>query len=167
MSDKVKNEVNVLLGSTFTLFKRELAVAFEKTGDKGYSFLLVPTKMDTEGITLTEMTNGISNLFGDIGVDTQPLLDLIGNNTDVTFNLTMAYLYIEFTEETTDDQSKQKQKNVEFAFQVTATGLDNLLPQGLPIELKDVQLAIWSTNRNKIIEEMKLITPQKFLENWS
>ena len=168
MSDEVKNEVKFLLSSTFTLFKRELAVAIEKIGDKNYSILLVPTKTDYEGITVQEMTDGIQNLFGKISFDMTQLQDILKKVGNVTFNLTMAYLYIELTEDTTVSPPKQKKNKVEFAFQVTATGLDTLIPQEIRTlaSLKDVQLAIWSTDRNKIIEEMKLITPQKFLNTW-
>ena len=54
------------------------------------------------------------------------------------------------------------------AFQVTATGLDKLLPQGLDgiFTIHEVHLAIWSTQRKKICEAMQLITPNDFLNNW-
>lgn len=165
MADEVKNEVNVLFGSTFTLFKRKLAVVCEKVGDKGCTLLLVPTKTDTEGISFGEMKDEIKKIFGDDIQNDQ--LDSVKND-DARFFLTMAYLYIEFTEETTKEgKTTQKRKKVEFAFQVTAKGLNNLLPQGLPIQLDDFQLAIWSTDRKKIIEEMHLITPEKFLKTWN
>ena len=164
MSDEVKNEVNVLFGSTFTLFKRKLAVVCEKVGDKGCTLLLVPTKTDTEGISFGEMKDEIKKIFGDDIQNDQ--LDSVDNN-DARFFLTMAYLYIEFEEKAEEGKTTQKRKKVEFAFQVTAKGLNNLLPKNLPIELDDFQLAIWSTDRNKIIEEMHLITPKKFLETWN
>lgn len=159
-----KPKVNVLFGSTFTLFKRKLAVVCEKVGDKGCTLLLVPTKTDTEGISFGEMKDEIKKIFGDDIQNDQ--LDSVDNN-DARFFLTMAYLYIEFEEKTEEGKTTQKRKKVEFAFQVTAKGLNNLLPKDLPIQLDDFQLAIWSTDRNKIIEEMHLITPKKFLETWN
>ena len=161
-----KTKVNVLLGTNITLLNREFAVVFEKKGSEGSTFLLMPTKKNVKGITLQEMKDGIKNLLGD-----EPTLgnledDLNDNEKkDVTFNLTMAYLYIEIGKD--NDQNEQKRKNVEFAFQVTATGLDTLLPKGLGniFNIHDVHLAIWSTQRKKIREAMQLITPSDFIND--
>jgi len=161
-----KPKVNVLLSSTFTLFNRKLAVVYEKKGDNSQSFLLIPTKTDYDGITLKEMTDGIINLFGDPNADIKQLTDKIpeGKANDVRFYLTMAYLYFESTEDAKAKTSTQK--NVEFAFQVKVTGLDNLLPSKVgAFTFSDVQFAIWSTKRDKIIEEMHLITPDDFKNN--
>ena len=158
--------VNVLLGTNITLLNREFAVVFEKKADEGNTFLLIPTKKNVKGITLQEMKDGIKQLFGDeitLGNLEDDLND--DEKKDVTFNLTMAYLYIEIKKD--NDQNEQKRKNVEFAFQVTANGLNNLLPQGLNkiFNIHDVHLAIWSTKRQKIREAMQLITPSEFLND--
>jgi len=173
-----KTKVNVLLGTTITLLNREFAVVFEKNGDEGNTFLLIPTKKNVKGITLQEMKDGIKKLFGgqnNVNMDDlSNLPDIAGTNeNDVTFNITMAYLYIKTEKdqeqgEPSEGQDKQKPKKVEFAFQVTATGLDKLLPQGLDgiFTIHEVHLAIWSTQRKKICEAMQLITPNDFLNNW-
>lgn len=169
-----KTKVNVLLGTNITLLNREFAVVFEKKASEGSTFLLIPTKKNVKGITLQEMKDGIKKLFGDLEANTDDLTNLPAlagtNENDVTFNLTMAYLYIETekAKEQGEQTDPQKQKNVEFAFQVTATGLDKLLPQGLDgiFTIHEVHLAIWSTQRKKICEAMQLITPNDFLNNW-
>jgi len=160
-----KTKVNVLLGTNITLLNREFAVVFERKADEGSTFLLIPTKKNVKGITLQEMKDGIKDLLGQ-----EPTLDNLDKlsdeeKKDVTFNLTMAYLYIEIGKD--NDQNEQKRKNVEFAFQVTATGLDTLLPQGLGgiFTIHDVHLAIWSTQRKKIREAMQLITPSDFIND--
>lgn len=161
-----KPKVNVLFGSTFTLFKRKLAVVCEKVGDKGYSFLLIPTKMDTDfqGITFKEMTDEIGNLFGQETINMDQLNKALTNDqkNDVTFNLNMAYFYFESTIE----NNTEKRKNVEFAFQVTVKGINNLIPEGFRniIDIDNIQLAIWSTNRQKIIDAMHLISPKQFID---
>lgn len=172
-----KTKVNVLLGTNITLLNREFAVVFEKKASGGSTFLLIPTKKNVKGITLQEMKDGIKKLFGDLEANTDDLNNLPAlagtNENDITFNITMAYLYIETEKdkeqgEPSEGQDKQKPKKVEFAFQVTATGLDKLLPQGLDgiFTIHEVHLAIWSTQRKKICEAMQLITPNDFLNNW-
>ena len=175
-----KPKVNVLLGTNITLLNREFAVVFERKADKGNTFLLIPTKKNVKGITLQEMKDGIKKLFGDLEANTDDLTNLPAlagtNENDITFNITMAYLYIETEKgkeqgeqpQGQNSQIPQKQKNVEFAFQVTANGLNNLLPKGLDkiFTVHEVHLAIWSTQRKKICEAMQLITPDDFFKNW-
>ena len=159
-------KVNVHLGTTITLFNRELALVYEKNGDVN-SFILIPTKMDTEGITFDEMTADIKKLFSDEpnsqAVNIEELTNTIKTDEqkkNARFKLTMAYLYFEFSTDMTE------RKKVEFAFQITVTGIDSLIPNlnNNLFNIKDVQLAIWSTNRQKIIDAMHLISPKQFID---
>lgn len=160
-----KPKVNVLLGAKLTLFNRKLAVVYEKKGDNSHTFLLIPTKMDTdtEGITFDEMTNEIKNVFSKNDDDITQLTTTIPNDettrNKARFHLTMAYLYFEYSED------MNNQKKVEFAFQVTVTDIANLVPvpNNNLFSIDEFQLAIWSTKNQKIIDAMHLIKPSDFI----
>jgi len=158
-----KPKVNVLLGGKIKLFNRELAAVYEKEGDNSHSFILIPTKMDTdtEGITFDEMTEDIDKLFKDSnnpnsGADMSQLTALGETITDknkARFHLTMAYLYFEF--------SGEERKTVQFAIQVKVTNI-SLIPQNNFFNIEEAQLAIWSTDNQKVIDAMHLISPQDY-----
>lgn len=160
-------DVNVLLGTTIKLFNRELALVYEKNGDY-HSFILIPTKMDTdtEGITLAAMEEEIGKVFGKKTdeVNMTQLTNTIPTELqqDARFTLTMAYLYFKFSKD------MKERKKVEFAFQVKATGLNTLIPSlnnNNLFNIKDVQLAIWSTDNPKVIDAMHLIKPSDYIPN--
>ena len=151
--------VNVLLGTKITLFKREFVVVLSKEDDGGYSFLLAPTKTQIEGITLKEMTDEIEKIFGETP-NMDQLTKITEGKNNVKFNLAMAYYYMKTVKNGTDET-----KEVQFAFQVTATGLENLIPSGLGdiFSVDKVNLAIWSKNVNtNIIKAMQLYTPKEY-----
>ena len=73
----------------------------------------------------------------------------------------MAFLYI-------NQDTSKTEKEIEYAFQVKCDGLSNLIPDGIKtfVDIKGIQLAIWNTNRTKVIEAMGLIKPEDYLKDF-
>lgn len=162
-----KDKMNALAGATIDIIGTEFVIEFLKKGEGGYTLLLIPTKVDeAPGTDLQQMINAVNGFFGKKAeVDTSELDTLVKEGglssfKEVNIHLAMAFLYIN------KDKDKEE-KEIEYAFQIKATNLDKLIPKGIGtfITIKDVQLAIWNTKREKIIKEMELIKPEDYLKD--
>lgn len=159
-------KMNALIGATINIIGTDFVVEFIKKSDGGYTLLLIPTKVEegqAQKRTLQEMIDAVNQLLGNgTKVDTKELESALeGTKFDkVTISLAMAFLYI-------NQDAGKTEKELEYAFQVKCDGLSNLIPDGLRtfVDIKGIQLAIWNTNRTKVIETMGLIKPEDYLKD--
>jgi len=173
MSDNFK----MLLGTKFTILGSKQTAAFKKD-DKGYTILLMPSEQEkNEGITIEKMVADINSLIkGVTGTDgtltSEAVQNQIGTSvTDKndskddkskTFDITkikvilnMAYLYINSTE---------SEKTIEYAFNLTIDAHE-LIPQDIKfLNIENLTIAIWNTNRTKILDKMALFDPKTYIE---
>ena len=164
-SEKVK--MNALAGATIKIIGTEFVVEFLKKANGGYTLILAPKKPDeAEKHSLTDMINAVKGFFGEgADVDTSELESLVneggGSNFDNVFiSLAMAFLYIN------KENGESDEKEVEYAFQIKAENLGNLIPEGVRkfVDVGDAQLAIWNTTRQKVIDAMGLVKPEDLLK---
>lgn len=156
-------KMETLIGATINIIGTDLVVEFIKKANGGYTLLLIPTKVNEAQApkrTLQEMINAINKLFGSgTKIQTEELEKKleVKNLENVTISLVMAFLYIK--------KDGDKEKELEYAFQVKCDGLSNLFPKGLEtfVEFKNIQLAIWNTENPKIIDAMGLIKPEDYI----
>lgn len=158
-----KNKMNVLAGIEITILGVRLVAEYVKKAEGGYTVYLAPVKADdTKSHNLQDLINALDNLFGG-KIEQSALKAWLGESLkDVSVNLAMVFLYI-------DKDKDDKTSAFEYAFQIKVNNVDKLIPEKirkfLGIEDAQCQLAIWNTDRKKVKDEMKLITPEDFLKD--
>lgn len=170
------SEVNALVGVDFSLIGTKLHAAYEKK-ENGYSVLLVPSVQNADNsVNLGEVVKDIQKLISggsgqaDVSELTESLEKSVasidknaGDPTKkkglnaVEIKLGMAYLYIK--------EESGKDRIVEYAFQMNII-TEGLIPEEVAkiIDVSRVAIAVWNTNRKKIINTMALETIDSYLE---
>ncbi|WP_026667663.1 hypothetical protein [Butyrivibrio sp. AE2005] len=164
-------KMNALLGATLTILKTELKVEFVKKSDGGYTVLLIPTKVgDAPQTTIQELIDDVKGLSQNENVDVSELEEICGekNNDglgDIGISLSMAFLYVDANMDATSKQTKVS--SMEYAFQIKAD-LHNVIPKEISkfVSIKNAEVAVWNTERPKIIEAMQLIKPEDYLKEF-
>ena len=157
-------KMNALVGATITILGTEFFVEIVKKAEGGYTLLLVPTKPENPAkVKIGKLIEDVKKLIGK-DVDTSELQNIVnganGNETDdfdtTEISLAMAFVYI--------DKKGENEKTAEYAFQLKAE-LEGLVPKELEdfVTIKDAQVAVWNTGREKIINAMNLVKPEEYL----
>lgn len=169
------NTLKVAFGVDFALIGTDLKAIYEKDGSD-YAILLAPSaQKDNQGITIQELIDDIKSITGKVTgekeVDTEKLETAIKSAveesgtepseksvtwSDVRIRLQMAYLYI---------SKKNEQSDLEYAFQLEVL-TEGLIPKEIKgiIDVKDLSVSVWNTDRKKILDQMSLMTVSDFLE---
>lgn len=158
------NVMQALIKVDFKLLGTELVAEYYKGNDADY-YLLMPTdEADTRGITVSEMLNDISTLLGVAteSINTEELtksINSIGLNIDdIKVTLKMAYFYI------ITDGKDTKNNKTEYAFQLEID-TSAVLPDSMKLfDINRVGVAVWNTERAKIISQMNLYKPEDLLK---
>lgn len=169
------SDFNALVGIDFSLIGTSLHAAYEKHQD-GYAVLLVPTPQEADkGVSIIEVINDIKKLIEGTGSkanteamagDLTKSLSGLGQDEkttdkesvkDIIVKLNMAYLYIRKGSDQTKDA-------LEYAFQLQVI-TKNMIPKEIAkiVDVSNLSLSIWSTDRKKVIEQMQLITIEDYL----
>lgn len=166
------SDVNALAGVDFSLIGTKLHAVYEKKKD-GYSILLIPSAQNAdEAVNLGQVVEDIKKLTAgskdpvDVGGLTDSLEKSVASLDDsgskkgldaVEIKLGMAYLYI--------NAEDGKDRTVEYAFQMTII-TEGLIPEAVAkiVDVSKVAIAVWNTNRRKVIDAMALETIESYLE---
>lgn len=165
------SDLNALIGIDFSLIGTKLQAVYEKKGEDGYAILLAPSAQEAD--------NGVS--IGEVIADIQKLVSGTGSNASaddmkkdltasmsalstgdkfdpckVVVQLNMAYLYL---------RKGKEQDVLEYAFQLRIL-TEGLIPPAIAqiVDVSNVSLSVWNTSRQKIINQMQLVTIDNFLE---
>lgn len=173
--DQVKKTINPLcanIGIEFSLIGTKLHAAYEKTGEDGYTILLMPSKqMADNGVSIGEVISDIKGLI--VGVDKEAdtsgmeeslrsgvssLSEEGGEGFDLNklmIQLKMAYLYLHKTE---------KESTLEYAFQLQVISKD-VIPKKIQklINIDNLSISVWNTDRKKVTDQMALVTMNEYL----
>ena len=158
------NVMQALLKVDFELLGPKLVAEYYKGTDADY-YLLMPTdEADTRGITVSEMLNDISTLLGvateSINIDelTKSINSIGLNIDDIKVTLKMAYFYM------ITDGKDTKNNKTEYAFQLEID-TSAVLPDSMKLfDINRVGVAVWNTERAKIISQMNLYKPEDLLK---
>lgn len=153
--------MQALVKADFELLGTKLVAEYYKGKDSEY-FLLMPTdEKEARGITIEKMLNDISALLGiAVGdINTEELISSIDSLglkvSEIKVVLKMAYFYMIL-----DENNKQ---NTEYAFQLEID-TSAVLPETFKMfNIDRVGVAVWNTDRSKIIEKMNLYKAQDLL----
>lgn len=160
--------MQALIKADFELLGTKLVAEYYKSNDKEY-YLLMPTdQADARGITINDMINDICYLIGledTAKLEVKELTDCI-ESLGLSFNdikvvLKMAYFY-SVVDSTTSETTSSNQ--TEYAFQLEID-TSKALPESLKIfNIQRVGVAVWNTERSKIISQMNLYKPEDLLK---
>jgi len=169
------SEVNALVGVDFSLIGTKLHAAYEKK-ENGYAVLLVPSVQNADNsVSLGEVVKDIQKLMGGSGAaDVKELTESLEKSVAsidknagdpakkkgldaVEIKLGMAYLYIK--------EESGKERIVEYAFQMNIL-TEGLIPEAVAkiIDVSRVAIAVWNTNRKKVVDTMALETIDSYLK---
>lgn len=166
----MNEQLQMLLGAKFTLLGSKLTAAFKKE-TSGYTILVAPTETEkNEGVTIQEMVNQVNQLVNGVdstapqiaAADVEQKIQATNNQPaggqfdikKLRIILDMAYLYI-----TSDGTNK----TIEYAFSLTIDTTD-VIPQDIKfLNIENITIAIWNTNRSKIINKMALFDPKSYI----
>lgn len=175
---------NILAGISFTLIGTDLTAAFSKTGSS-YEFLIIPTAPDTDNsMSIKEMVDQVNDLINKSGAADVPKVEAADltkslddlksvqpdnklesfDPTAIRVKLQQAFLYYCHTpgpDPAKPDEGATNQ--FEYAFQLVII-TEGLFPANFSIfNLKEVSVAIWKTDKKKILERMKLVNIKDYL----
>lgn len=162
------NVFNAAVGLDFSLLKTQFHALYEMESETGYAILLAPTKHDSDNtVSINDIVNQINNMLkgkdgnqtneisqSDIKNELASNLGSDANKTDVSFRLQTAYFYLD----------KRTGKDVlEYAFQLEV--ITDVIPDAVKdlIDVSDVTISIWNTERRSVIDKMNLITIDEYL----
>lgn len=165
------SDLNALIGIDFSLIGTKLRAVYEKKGEDGYAILLAPSAQEADnGVSIGEVIADIKKLVTGTGSDASTAdmeKDLTasmsalstGDKFDpckIIVRLNTAYLYLR----------KDKEQDVlEYAFQLRIL-TEGLIPPAIAqiVDVSNVSLAVWNTSRQKVVNQMQLVTIDNFLE---
>lgn len=165
------NIMQALIKADFTLLGTDLVAEYYKADKKDY-FLLMPTdEADSRGITVDQMISDICTLIGladknALNVDElKKSIASIGLDIDsIKVTLKMAYFYSILDSTNSTGENAAPVNNTEYAFQLEID-TSKALPESLKIfNIQRVGVAVWNTERSKIISQMNLYKPEDLLK---
>lgn len=168
------SDMNALVGVDFSLIGTKLRAVYEKSGE-GWNLLLIPTELEAEsGISIGKMVEEIQAMIKGQGstastdklkTDITDQLKACSDGREFDLNkvivkLDMAYLYIHKHKA----QGADEQDELEYAFQMEVI-TDGFIPAGVAqiVDVTHLSLSVWSTERKKILEKMRLVTIADYL----
>lgn len=175
-----KAAVHVMAGLSFTLLKVDFTAGFEKD-ENGYQILLLPTDNDeNQGLSIKEMIDEVKKLMEKSGaeIDAGKMQDDIegavngvsdpdGQKTPeeregfdplaLKVILRQAFLYY---------RKAGDSKTFEYAFSLEIN-MEEVMPKIDLVSLKNLSLAVWSTERKKILERMQLFHIEDILKEYA
>lgn len=165
--------MNALIGIDFSLIGTKLHAAYEKREEGGYAILLAPAPQEADnGVSLGRVIDDIKKLIQGTGssASTENLEADMKKNLEgmqsggealdldkIIIKLNMAYLYIVKGKTETDNV-------LEYAFQLEII-TEGFVPEEVKeiVDVSNISLSIWSTDRKKVIDQMRLITIGQYL----
>lgn len=158
------NILQALLKVDFEILGTQLVAEYYKSGNKEY-FLLMPTdESNARCITIDEMVKDISYLLGiastELNIEElEKNIKSIGLDiNEIKVILKMAYFYI-IVETGTNTTT-----NTEYALQLEMD-TSAVLPDTFSLfNIKKIGVAVWNTERTKIISQMNLYKPEDLLK---
>ena len=163
--------MQALIKVDFELLGTKLGAEYYKSNDKEY-YLLMPTdQADARGITINDMINDICYLIGlddTAKLQVKELTDCIESLglsfKDIKVVLKMAYFYSVVDSTNSTGENAAPVNNTEYAFQLEID-TSKALPESLKIfNIQRVGVAVWNTERSKIISQMNLYKPEDLLK---
>lgn len=166
-----KGGVSALIGVNFSLLNTKLRAAYEKKGSDGYAVLLIPSEQNADNsINIGEVIADISKLTG-AGVGDTSVSDSLTKSLEavkpegekgsnwmdkIALKLQMAFLYIK--------KEKDKDAVVEYAFKLDIL-TEGLVPDEIKklVDVQNISISVWSTERQKVLDQMALITIGDYL----
>ena len=165
---------NVQAELDFTLIGTKLKMAFSKIGGTN-AFIVMPTEIDSEGMTIKEMVKAIND-FGkgydpsmqsdlDEGKVEQAVKDVSDATAQKTENAELKALNFD----TITVKLRQAflllmtGKKMEYALEIDVL-LDGVLPAQTFVNVEKLSVMVWNTNRAKILDKMDIIDVEKLLE---
>lgn len=167
------SELNAFVGINFSLLGTKLRAAYQKEAADGYAVLLIPSEQEADnGVNIGQVIEDIKKLVSGVNsdADTSKMEDDLksgvgalatdGNEgkfdlNSIVVKLQMAYLYI---------SKKADKSELEYAFKLDII-TDGLIPkeiQGL-VDVENLSIAVWSTNRKKVLDKMALVTIGEYI----
>lgn len=166
------NSLNALVGIDFRIFETDLHAGFEKRESDGYALLVIPTSLEADnGISIGNMIKEIKGLVSrvdenantdDMEKNLQNGVSGLTRDDDQKFDLDklmiklrMAFLYIEKTAE---------KSTIEYAFQLEII-TEGMIPAKIRslVDVNNVSISVWNTQRKQLIEKMSLMTVNSYL----
>ncbi len=169
----VVNTLNASIGLDFSLIGSRLHAAYEKSGSDGYAVLLIPSEQNADnGVSIGEVIEDIKKLVKGVDekADTSSMeKDLESGISGLSqeegegsvldnliIKLKMAYLYI---------RKSSQESTLEYAFQLEVI-TKGMIPEGINqlVDVDNISISVWNTNRSKVVEKMGLTTIHDYLE---
>ena len=166
------NPLNALVGIDFRIFEADLHAGFEKHGNDGYALLVIPTSLEADnGISIGKMIHDIKRLVSSVdeNANTDDMEKDLQNGVSgltkddgqkfdldkLMIKLRMAFLYICKTAE---------ESTIEYAFQLEII-TEGMIPAKIRslVDVNNVSISVWNTQRKKLIEKMSLMTINSYL----
>lgn len=168
--------LNLMLGAKFELLGTNLSASYKKEGEN-YEILVAPNTLEkNNGISIEEMIAQVNSLINGVDpsapqVDSAEIENQIKSSSEAAGNgidikklrviLDMAYLYIKSEKA---PGAATADKTIEYAFSLIIDAKE-VIPQDITfINIDSVTLAVWSTNRSKVIEKMALFNPNEYVK---
>lgn len=178
---KSTKKVHIMAGISFTLLKVHFTAGFEKD-ENGYQILLLPTNpTEKNGIKVKEMIADVNTLMGKSGAAIE------GGENKMEEDITAAINGVNNPDAPKGQEKKEgfdplelevclKQaflyykkvgdnKTFEYAFQLEINMKDMMPDIGL-VTLDNVSIAVWSTERKKILESMSMFHIEDVLREY-
>lgn len=169
----VVNALNASIGLDFSLIGSKLHAAYEKRGSDGYAVLLIPSEQNADrGVSIGEVIKDIKKMVEGVDekADTSSMeKDLESGISGLSkeegkgsvldnliIKLKMAYLYI---------RKSSQESTLEYAFQLEVI-TKGMIPEGIKqlVDVGNISISVWNTDRRKVVEKMGLMTIQDYLE---
>ncbi len=168
----VVNALNASIGIDFSLIGSKLHAAYEKSGSDGYAVLLIPSEQNADnGVSIGEVIEDIKKMVKGVDekADTSSMekdlesgISGLSQEEDkgsildkLIIKLKMAYLYI---------RKSSQESTLEYAFQLEVI-TKGMIPEGINqlVDVDNISISVWNTNRRKVVEKMGLTTIQDYL----
>lgn len=168
----VVNALNASIGIDFSLIGSKLHAAYEKSGSDGYAVLLIPSEQNAgNGVSIGEVIEDIKKMVKGVDekADTSSMekdlesgISGLSQEEDkgsildkLIIKLKMAYLYI---------RKSSQESTLEYAFQLEVI-TKGMIPEGINqlVDVDNISISVWNTNRRKVVEKMGLTTIQDYL----
>lgn len=170
------SNLNLMLGAKFELLGTNLSASYKKEGEN-YEILVAPNTLEkNNGVSIEEMISQVNALINGVDasapqISSEEIENQIKSSNDSASNgidikklrviLDMAYLYIKSEKA---PGAAAADKTIEYAFSLVIDAKE-VIPQDITfINIDSVTLAVWSTNRSKVIEKMALFNPNEYVK---
>lgn len=168
--NRAVSTLNANIGIDFSLIGTKLHATYEKKGKDGYAILLMPSEQTADnGVSIGEVIDDIKKLISSVdeNAKTDQMDADLENGTSglskeegfdvkkLIIKLQMAYLYI---------HKSGEESTLEYAFQLQIISKD-VIPEAIKklVTVDTISISIWNTERQKIMEQMALMSINEYL----